>query len=202
MSCAARLYAAKVVQNLCITGAQGPNLWMRMKHCSMLLLGLVGFLLCMASASAASARGALWEGMSAGYGYGSEAGYGETGDVTGSYGDADRDSDASAVPQSRDMDMDTDAGNAGNSGDGWTLECDECLDIYDQCGGGDLELAVCCTGDLRCAKKNAFYAQCLPDARIEQNVLNQGWDGSEIACGTSAGLHGGGEERTRRPRGD
>jgi len=162
----------------------------------MLLLGLVGFLVCIASASAASARGALWEGVSAGYGYGSEAGYGETGD-SAAYGDLD--SGASVVPQSMDMGAYADT---GADEDGRTLECDECLDIYDQCGGGDLEMAVCCTGDLRCAKKNAFYAQCLPDARIELNVRNQGWDGSEMACGTSAGLHHGGEERTRRPRGD
>jgi len=194
MSCPAFLYAAYLEK----IGAQGTNLWKRVKHCSMLLLGLVGVLMCMASASAASARGALWEGTAtaAGYGYGSEAGYGETGDSTGLYGDTDRDSEASVVPQLRDMETDMGAS------DSRTLACDECLDIYDQCGGGDLEMAVCCTGDLRCAKKNAFYAQCLPDARIELNVRNQGWDGSEMACGTSAGLHHGGEERTRRPRGD
>ena len=124
--------------------------------------------------------------------YGGE--YGGTGSV-GGYGappstDARSSQNSPVVPQSQT------SGATQETPD----PCTACVSMYEQCGGGDLPSAVCCTGELACTKKNEFYAQCLPADRIRRNVANQAWDGSEVACGTDGGMLSGDTSRVRSPR--
>jgi len=62
--------------------------------------------------------------------------------------------------------------------------CGTCLDVFEQCAGGTLVRVACCRPGLICAKKNAYYGQCLTPTRRDMNVAD-GWNGAELACGQS-----------------
>jgi hypothetical protein len=61
-------------------------------------------------------------------------------------------------------------------------EDDSCVDLFEKCGGNGFNVSVaCCDNDAMCTVKNAFYAQCITEARAAANIA-AGWDGRALMC--------------------
>jgi hypothetical protein len=137
-----------------------------------------------------------------GVGGSGSGGYGDGGSGAGAYGQGP--APASVTPQSRIEPSDAPSPipasrHAEIARAPTTNACDECLGIFEQCGGGDKIPSSCCRQGLICTKKNAYYAECLPHHRIARKV-NAGWDGSSVACGVTEGLRPGDTSRVRDER--
>jgi hypothetical protein len=52
---------------------------------------------------------------------------------------------------------------------------------FDKCAGNNMTGSIPCEDGLSCFVKNYFYAQCLTPARAAINIVEQGWDGRELA---------------------
>lgn len=62
-------------------------------------------------------------------------------------------------------------------------EDDDCVGKFDKCGGTGFNVSLpCCDDGVECIAKNYWYAQCLPLARVEKKVAEQGWDGRVLMC--------------------
>ena len=65
-----------------------------------------------------------------------------------------------------------------------TVDCSRAgttLSIFDQCSSNGISTTGLCPPDLFCVRKNAFFGQCLTEARRLENINSQGWDGDIIA---------------------
>lgn len=62
----------------------------------------------------------------------------------------------------------------------------DCVDLFDKCGGSDLnDTLPCCTPGAQCVAKSSYFASCLMPTRAESN-FGEGWDARVIGCGTQA----------------
>lgn len=58
-----------------------------------------------------------------------------------------------------------------------------CTPMFGRCGSARTATTACCDEGAVCVAKNSYYAQCLSPSRADANVVDHGWDGTELECG-------------------